>query len=117
MEVGGSDRDQRHWLQNSLQAALILMLDLDSLSQRDLNLPTASQASLEAASLPPDYCLQWVEGCWVSSLLPFWEELTMEAHSPSAVRKGPGPAALASEVTPVSSLGLWSKGRKRGGGT
>lgn len=38
---GGSDRDQLPWLQNSLWAALILMLDLDSLSQRDLNLPTA----------------------------------------------------------------------------
>lgn len=44
MEEEGSDRDQLHWLQNSLWAALILMLDPDSLSQRDLNLPTASSS-------------------------------------------------------------------------
>lgn len=58
--VGGSDRDQLHWLQNSLWAALIRMLDLDSLSQREPNFLQLSQASLEAASLPPDYWLQRV---------------------------------------------------------
>lgn len=120
--VGGSDRDQLHWLQNSLWAALIRMLDLDSLSQREPNFPTTFSSFSGSCLSVPRLLAAEGEGCWVCRdchLLPSCPSganLPWKPSHPSAVRKGLSPAALVRLPFPLSVLSVLGPKAGRGEG-